>query len=236
MNYIFKQFENKSAVISVATDMISEKLLLDCRANGQASLMLSGGSTPGPIYQNLAKRDLPWADIQVGLVDDRWVDEDDTGSNARLIRKTLLSDRAVNAQFFPMKTSHQSAHAAQKSLNEIYGNIVQPYSVTILGMGPDGHTASWFPEADGLSDALDPQNGQYVQSIIAKQSEVTGDYLERMTLTLAAVSKSSMALLLISGQTKLDVFESAASDANSEYPVRAVIDALGDRLTVFYSP
>lgn len=236
MSFVFKNIEDKARLTSIATDMIATAILAQHKDEGSARLMLSGGSTPGPIYENLSQLALPWTDVQIGLVDERWVDEADPGSNAALVRRTLIQKQASSARLLAMKSDHAHAAAGQVEIEARYASISQPYCATILGMGPDGHTASWFPDADGLSQAIDTRNKNCVQAITAKKSNVTGEYLERMTLTRSAINQSNLVILLISGPEKLAVFEEAASNAASPHPVRAAIDALGGRLTVLYTP
>ena len=100
--------------------------------------------------------------------------------------------------------------------------------VAILGMGTDGHTASWFPHCQGLDRAL-ASKGPRVTNITANPSKVTGDYLDRMTLTLSAIKNARLILLLLTGDEKRSAFESYTRDgAIEEAPVRAILQARKD--------
>lgn len=230
MRPVLKHFSDISDLHERATNLIVARLKADVENTDAASLMVSGGSTPGPVYEQLSHFDLPWDKITIGLVDDRWVDEEDAGSNAALIRRTLLQNKAAKARFVPMKTAHDTPAAGQAEVEAAYTHIAQPYSVVILGMGGDGHTASWFPDADGLGNAVDPKNTDCVAAVTAKPSDVTGAYLQRMTLTRHAVGSCHLALLLITGAQKQQVLKDALSGA--DYPIGLAIETLGDRLTV----
>lgn len=230
MSPVLKHFSDISDMNERATNIIAARLQADVRTTGAASLMVSGGSTPGPIYEQLSHFDLSWDKITIGLVDDRWVDETDTGSNAALIRRTLLKNKAANALFQPMKTTHDNPDDGQIEVEALYSTIKQPYSVIILGMGTDGHTASWFPGSKGLEPAIDPNTTKIVQAVTAKPSEVTGAYLQRMTMTRHAIGNCHLALLLITGEKKQTVLQSALKGEN--LPIRQAIEALGDRLMV----
>ncbi len=230
---IFKTFDSKEQLTDLATDIISARLTEDINQSGSASLMVSGGSTPEPLYTKLSQTKLPWDSVKIGLVDDRWVRETDTGSNAAFIHRTLLKGFAKAGTFVPMKTPHATPAQGQASVEALYQHIGQPYSALVLGMGTDGHTASWFPQSTGLEQALSSTN--IVQAVTAKPSAVTGAYLERMTLTRDAVSQSKLALLLITGEPKRRVFE-AALEPKSDAPIRAAIEALGERLIVLWAP
>jgi len=236
MNLKVKYLKDKTQLTDLAADIVSARLLADINAFGQASLMVSGGSTPGPLYERLSRVDLPWHTVKTGLVDERWVGEEDAGSNAALIRKTLLQNYAQKAQFFPMKTKHGTAAAGQSHVEKTYRNIARPYSLAVLGMGGDGHTASWFPDADGLAQALDMDNENLVQAVTAKPSPTTGAYLERMTLTRSALANCKLALLLITGADKQEILAKALADKQSSLPIRAALDVLGERLIVLSAP
>ena len=93
--------------------------------------------------------------MKVALVGERWVEESDSGSNAAFVRQTLLQNKAAKAHFIPMKTHHAQIEQAQSRVEANYQTIPRPYSMVVLGMGLDGHTVSWFPKAQGLSQELD---------------------------------------------------------------------------------
>ena len=234
-NITFKPINSREAIAPIAADMIATAVLADATPNNRASLMLSGGSTPGATYNALSEYDLPWSQIDIGLVDDRWVDESNAGSNGALIRRALLKNKASDAKFIPMKTGGGDHLKSQETVEKAYSQFQTPFSCTILGMGLDGHTASWFPEAAGLNEAVSMTNKNIVQAITANQSDVTGTYLDRMTLTLTAIASSKCALLLLTGRDKRAVFESALSNTHSALPIRHAIDALAGRLTVLYA-
>jgi len=235
MSINFQHIHDRDTLAPIAANMIATAITDDVSKNVRASLMLSGGSTPGATYDKLSAFDLPWADVDIGLVDDRWVNEDNAGSNGALIRQALIKDKAKKARFIPMKNEMTDHIEAQSIVEKDYSLFTHPYSAVILGMGLDGHTASWFPNAAGLSQSLDTNNSNRVQAVTAIRSDVTGDYLNRMTLTLSAIAQSKMALLLLTGQQKRDVFERACNDSQADLPIKYAINALGDRLTVLYA-
>lgn len=226
----FHTFGTSETFETEAADWIEKRLRDALSRRGTASLFCSGGSTPGPIYQALSAVDLDWKNVTVGLADERWVNETDEASNARLVRETLLQDKAGDARFLPMKTNGQSPFGEEKALDKIYGEPADVIDVLILGMGTDGHTLSWFANAKGLEAATDPDNPLPVAAIEAPKSKVTGPVTERMTLTYRTVARARYVLLLMSGDRKKTVF--AAKDP--AHPVTLMRKAAGDALTVFY--
>lgn len=230
------KFANRAWLAETTTHQMAVHILQNARAGKPSSLFLSGGSTPGPVYEALSRENLPWDTVKVGLVDERWVTESSAGSNAALIRKTLLQNAAKGAHFTPMKTAQKTPQQGQAAVEQNYKPLLQAPSLAILGMGTDGHVCSWFPNSDGLDAAVNPKARKAVQAIRANKSKVTGEYLDRMTLTRFALSKCQSVILLITGEEKLAVFNTALSGQNSDLPVTHLFGLSPDKFRIFYAP
>ncbi|KCZ94341.1 6-phosphogluconolactonase [Hyphomonas johnsonii] len=204
--------------------------------SGHASFMVSGGTTPAPMFRRLSNARLAWERVTVGLVDERWVSPEDEGSNEALVRKRLLTGKAGAAGFLPMKTWHANAESAAPDRNQAYRPHCDPIDLILLGMGNDGHTASWFPNAAGLDGALHADASTAVAAIDATGCPVAGAHTDRLTLTGPAIIDSDAAILLIFGAEKRAVFENALLADPVLMPVRYAIDGLGPRLTVIWAP
>jgi 6-phosphogluconolactonase len=227
--YVFETFENKAALQAAAAAWLAAALKDAIARRGSAVFMGSGGTTPGPIYETLSDADLDWDSVHVGLCDERWVDETHPASNGAMIERTLLQNKAALASYTPMKVSGDDPFAAVEVVNELYLEAGLT-DVMLLGMGPDAHTLSWFMGGDGYDQAVDPDTTSLVAAIKAIESDVTGPNLLRMTLTQPCVAYARNVLLLITGETKRKVFETAPDDA----PVSIMKRAAGQALTVFY--
>lgn len=232
-----RMFESRAEMIAALQDecLIALRAAIDER--GEATFMVSGGSSPEPLYKSLSNAELDWESVYVALVDERWVDLEHEKSNEAFIAKTLMQNNAASAHLIGMKNTAETAAEGLADCENTYQQLAQPFDVTILGMGSDGHTASLFPHAPGLVAALDPDGNSLCAAITAHQSEVTGTVTERMTLTLAGLLCSRALLLLITGEEKLTVLRQAlaGSDAN-EMPVRAVLQQQQVPVTVYWAP
>ena len=231
-NPVLQNFASLDEFHSAATGFIVDHLNGNRSINGRTTLFLSGGSTPGTIYKMLSAQNLDWSSIDVAQVDDRWVGLSDPGSNASMIKRTLLKNQARSAKFFRIKSRHKTAVSGHDKIESVYRQLAIKSSLAILGMGMDGHVCSWFPGAKGLALALDPSNENRTQAIVANRSEVTGPYLERMTLTLSALVQCGSLLLLIKGANKKALLEKAIRDRSDRYPVSHLLNAVGDRLQI----
>ena len=220
---VLERHGDREAMVEVLAGKIAAKLEAAIQTRGAASLAVSGGSTPAPLYKRLSGIELDWSKITVILVDERWVGRGEAGSNADFVAASLLQNAAAKAPIVELKTADASPKAGLAELEERLARVPQPFDAVVLGMGGDGHTASWFPHAEGLDEALDPQSGP-LAAVRAHPSEVTGPFLDRMTLTKTALDEAGLTVLMLTGQGKLDTLETALEDGLVEdMPVRALL-------------
>ena len=197
---------------------IAEGLQNAIRKNTLASLAVSGGTTPLAMFQMLSKINIPWQQVRVTLVDERWLNDTHPDANARLVKAHLLQNKAAAAQWFSLKTEHEHPTAAIDDLNHRLSPLL-PFDVVILGMGADGHTASFFPDAKALQQALSPAENQLCAAI----ESPTANY-PRITIVLPLILQARQVFLHIIGEKKRAVLDSAMQAGEvSELPVRAVL-------------
>lgn len=202
-------------MLSVA-DRIAGELGDFLRREGRASLCVPGGTTPGPIFDTLSGVDLDWSKVAVFLNDERWVDETSPRSNTRLLRERLLVGRAAAATLVPL---YAPADTPEWRLAELAEGLRPhlPISVLLLGMGADMHTASLFPGADRLDEALDDD----APILMALRAEAAGE--PRITLTAPVLRGAFHTHILITGAEKRAAIERAETLPVHEAPVRAVL-------------
>jgi|SRR5690554_288862 len=235
MAIVERFFDSHEAMIDAVFEHAINALKEALTDGDEASFLVSGGSSPAPIYKRLSEADLAWDNIKIALVDERWVDFDHDKSNEAFIVKTLLQNGATNAKLVGMKNNAATPAEGLVQCEEAYQSLPSPFDVTVLGMGPDGHTASLFPHAEGLDEALSTK--ALCSAITAKQSAVTGDCVERMTLSLAGIVNSKHVLLLISGEEKLATYRAALADGDvADMPVRAILRQNDVPVTVYWAP
>jgi len=226
------EYADGDALVEALAERIAGQLAAAIAERGTATLALSGGSTPVPLFRALSKQPLDWARISVTQVDERWVPEDHADSNARLIREHLLQNAAAAADFVSMKVDGDDAFAAEAEVAARLADFADGIDVTVLGMGGDGHTASFFPDADTLDSALDPAGRELC---LAVRPPVAPH--DRMTLTLPAILRSRPLSLKIVGAGKWSVWQQAlGSGDTAEMPIRAVIRQEQVPLDVYYAP
>ena len=184
-------------------------------AHEHASFAVPGGTPPGPIFDSLSAADMDWDRVHVFLTDERWVPESSERSNTRLVRERLLTDRAAAARLVPL---YAEAEEPEERLDDLAAGLVGEFaiSVLLLGMGADMHTASLFPGADRLKDALDG----HAPPLMAMRAP--GAPEPRVTLTAPYLAGAMTKHIVITGDAKREAVERARHLPPEEAPVRAV--------------
>ena len=212
----FVAYPDRELMMLDLANVLAGELAGFLRSQDRVTFSVPGGTTPGPVFDVLAGVDLDWGRVSVLLNDERWVPESSERSNTRLIRSRLLTGRAEAAQLVPM---YADADEPESRLEELAAGIAPhlPISLLLLGMGADMHTASLFPGADRLAEALAPQ----AAPVMALRASAAGE--PRVTLT-APVLKAAMSVhLLITGAEKRAALEKAQTLDVMEAPVRAIL-------------
>jgi 6-phosphogluconolactonase len=165
------------------------------------SLFLSGGTTAGVAYQRLAETSatgVDWSTVDVFWGDERCVSLDDADSNYRLCHQTLLDRVGPVRSEHPMYRSGEPADAAAEYQRLLEG--LPQYDLVHLGMGPDGHTASLFPESEALA-IEDPDI-----LVVANRDPLGHNPLDRITLTLPAIRRARLVVFTVDGASKREAF------------------------------
>lgn len=211
-------FENREALARALADRVARGLSRAISRKGDAVLAVSGGTTPALFFDHLSREEISWDKVTITLVDERQVGEESARSNARLVKQKLLLNRAASAHFVPL------FH------NEMAASALVP-DVVVLGMGDDGHTASFFPGGDRLAEALDTRTTLAILPMVA-----AGAGEPRLTFALATLLKAKVLCLHIEGAGKQAVLEKAMGGSDvMEMPIRAVLQA-GEPLEIFWCP
>ena len=212
-------------------------------ATGAASLVVSGGSTPGPVFKRLSVTDIAWSKVSVTLADERWVPPGHADSNESLVRERLLTGLAAEARFVSLYRADMAPEEAVSAVASDVSAMAQPFTVVILGMGNDGHTASLFPDAPEaqLAPAMALENTAGVAILAPPSVPQT-----RISLTRAALLNSGQRILHMTGDGKRQVLADAleqsftSSDMPGEYqhgmkPIVGLLTPQPSVVSVFWS-
>lgn len=167
---------------------------------GTCSIALSGGKTPQPVYQSLAREALPWSKTKIFFADERCVPPHHADSNYRMIQQSLLEPARIspgNVFRIPGEAQDPKAGAQQyeatiRTALQLRRRAWPRFDVMLLGIGSDGHTASLFPGSPALDERERIVVAPYVDTLKAS----------RISLTLPAINASSLILFLVQGAEK----------------------------------
>jgi 6-phosphogluconolactonase len=212
----FSEYPDREMMMLGLANILAGELSDFIRREGRASFCVPGGTTPGPIFDTLSGVDLDWENIAVFLNDERWVPETDARSNTALIKQRLIRGRAAKANLIPLYAATPQPEDALDALSKGIAPHL-PISVLLLGMGTDMHTASLFPGADRLADALAPD----APILLPMRAEAAGE--PRVTLTARVLRDAMSCHILITGAEKRTALERAQGLSELEAPVKAVL-------------
>lgn len=179
---------------AAAADLLAEALrarALEKPDEAPVSLVLSGGSTPGPVYERLARAPgVPWSRVGIYFADERAVAPDDARSNYRLVRESLLDllpepAGAVHRMEAELPDLEEAAARYERLLPD-------PIDALVLGVGEDGHTASLFPGSTHLEER--PRRIAVAQSSLTPRT--------RMTITPRVIRTAERVFVLVRGAAK----------------------------------
>ena len=221
-------FETRQEASTAAAKRIAELLKKRLDNNDEASLVVSGGTSPGQCFAALAGTDLEWQRVQVALSDERWVSPEHDDSNEKLVRESLLVDAASAATLLPV---YAEGVSPEERCDELQDPLpVLPFACSLIGIGADGHFASLFPDADNLDQAMDVEAARLYMPVVTAASPYV-----RISMTLAAISRSDEVVLLFFGDDKLAVYKKAKAMSNG-YPLSRLLRQKRAPVRLFWAP
>ena len=222
--WVWREFSTREALAAALAAEVAAALAYwldhEIQTHGddaEVTLAVSGGTTPKLFFNTLATEDIAWSKVNVTLCDERFVPPTSSRSNEALVRAELLRERAVEGRFIPLYREAGSVEDAAAAADE--DALARFTFVAVLGMGLDGHTASLFPDAAEIAEALDPDS---LREVIAIHAPSAGE--PRLSMTLQALSTPNNVFLHIEGREKRAAFE-RAMQSEPPLPIRAVIEA-----------
>lgn len=222
-------FSTREELAEALAEAVAHRLAEALDRRGSAFLAVSGGSTPARFFAALTRRDIDWENVTVTLVDERFVPPSSPRSNAALVAGNLLTGNAARARFVPLYQEAGSVEEASAIAGDVLRQLPWPLDAAVLGMGGDGHTASFFPDALNLSALIDPAS---TRELLPVHAQSAGE--PRLTLTMARIAEAGFLALHIEGADKEATLQRALG--GEDLPIRAVIEAALRPVDIYWAP
>ena len=221
MNRTIEILPTLTELIPHASTVILDRLTQAITDRGMATIALSGGSTPKPLYNMLSQAKFPWDKLHIFWGDERYVPQDHPDSNEKMARDAWLNQVAIpsnNIHAIPTSDSSPAAAAAhyEQTLREICNSSddsdIPALDVILLGMGDDAHTASLFPNTEALN----------VCDRLVTTGEKSGQ--PRITFTIPMINQGRCVLFLLAGKSKQPALKQVFAPTNDPnlYPSRFI--------------
>ena len=220
------KFKNKETLENELVNKIAVEITTAIKNNGDARILISGGSTPLHLYSLISNLHIDWKKVKVGLVDERFIDTNDQLSNEKQIRETLIQNQAKEAIFYSMIHNIDDEKINLKLVNDTYMPFNERIDFILLGMGNDGHTASIFPKDEASEKLL---NSKELGIFSTKAPNYP---YNRITCSKELIKKSNSTILYFTGDEKLKVMKNAEE---KELPISFFINNLENFETYFTS-
>lgn len=226
----WREFSSSEALAKSLAEHVSTELALAIYERDVGFLAVSGGTTPVRFFQALSKMRIEWTKVTITLVDERFVPPTSPRSNERLVREHLLQGEAAHARFIGLYRDEATIESAAEMAWRGLADLPWPLDVAMLGMGADGHTASFFPDATDLGNLLSPENKALVLPVHAPSA---GE--PRLTLPMRRIVENSLVQLHIEGTEKRAVLERALA-GDRRLPVSSVLNHPGVLAEIYWCP
>lgn len=220
--------DNETVLAQKLAHSVSKQLQVFLSQKNKACLAVSGGTTPVAFFQHLSQQELDWAKVTVILVDERWLPTDHVDSNEKLVRDNLIQNNAKHAYFLGLKNSAELPSEGIMDCETQLRTQVEHVDVVVLGMGLDGHTASWFSNSTQLPTLI-------ANDTAAWCLPVEDEFLAqpRMSLTWRFMKRAEKIYLHFTGEEKNKVFLSACEEVSDQLPVSHVLHQDGISISVY---
>jgi 6-phosphogluconolactonase len=194
---------------------------------------VSGGSTPMPVYQALAQRELAWNRIKLLLVDERWVPINHADSNERNIREAFSSNPIAEKNIMGLWSDKANLEATAVAADQKFAQINEVLDVVLLGMGEDGHFASLFPACTNFDAAISTQGSRFVLPMSPMPAHAQHS---RLSMSLAYIARAKRIILAITGENKRRVLQQAIAEGDlHQLPIAALFKTHSSAVEVFWS-
>lgn len=226
MTYQQTYFASLSALQHSLAARVAHDLQKAIAERGQAVMVVSGGKSPKAFFEMLAQMPLDWGVVHILLADERIATAEPLQTNAHVVQEYLLQGYAKMAQFWPLWNGKASPELTLANTITLLGRFSDVYDVVVLGMGEDGHTASLFPDADNIVEAL---ADSAVDAVLIRPKNAP---FLRISQTRQRLIRARALYLPVFGAAKIPVLRAAQNAIDESYPISRFLHTPGLHLSI----
>lgn len=229
---VWHELSDPTELANALAHALHTQCLLSLREQSKLLIGLAGGSTPMAAYTEWAEAQLPWSNIELTLIDERYVPLSDSQSNEHNIAKAFSAIKMQLAGWHGLYHDAENIEQCATLANQDLQALNRVMDIVVIGMGVDGHIASLFIESADYVSAMDVQNTQAVVPIRFNQQQK----IDRLSFSLAELLKAKQAFICIIGDEKRALIEQSMRDSKSPYAITQFLNVYQNPVEIFWSP
>ncbi len=234
MAWIEHDYTDGDALIAAVTAQLHDRCASALKQRGNALLSLAGGRTPLPIYRALAGSALDWAHVVAMPGDERCVPHTHAASNVAALREAFAAAKGV--QIESLTVADGDPDASLGHARTMLAAHAGAFDAVVLGMGEDAHTASLFPGAEALPEAMSKETREDAFLLVPRTLPPEAPF-PRITLGLARLLRARSLHLIVTGARKREVLRAAQTAYDPlRAPISALLHASGTVVHLHWSP
>lgn len=229
---VWQELSDPAELANALAHALHTQCLLLLSEQSKLLIGLAGGSTPMAAYAEWAEAQLPWSNIELTLIDERYVPLSDSQSNEHHISKAFSAIQKQLAGLHGLYHDAENIEQCAMLANQELQALNRVMDMVVIGMGADGHIASLFIESADYISAMDTHNTEVVLPIRFNQPQK----IDRLSFSLAELLKAKKAMICITGDEKRAVIEQSMRDSQSPYAMTQFLNAYQNPVEIFWSP
>ncbi len=230
---LWHEFASREQFNQAVVQRLADTLQSASLSQKNILLGVSGGSTPMPIYQALAQKELAWNRVKLLLVDERWVPNNNADSNERNIRNAFSANAQAEKNIIGLWSNKTNLESAAIAADQKLAAMNDVMDAVVLGMGEDGHFASLFPSSLNFDAAISNQGSRFILPISPMPANVPHS---RLSMSLAYIQRAKRIILAITGEKKKLVLQQAIAEGDVHHlPIAALFKANSSAVEIYWS-
>ncbi len=227
------EFADREQFNEALTQRLADSLQSASLSQAHVLLGLSGGTTPMPAYRALSQKELAWNRIRLLLVDERWVANTHADSNERNIREAFAGNAVAEKNIVGLWSDKADLESAAIAADQKLAAINEVMDIVVLGMGEDGHFASFFPTGKEFNNAISTTGSRFVLPISPMPDHAPHP---RLTMSLAYIQRAKRIILAITGEKKRLVLKQAIAEGDARrLPIAALFKTNSPAVEIYWS-